>query len=352
MEFDLESRKWKEFKVKEIFSVIEKCKCSKVSELKKGTTPYVGATNRNNGQMSFVDAPKKITPGNCIVFICDGQGSIGYAIYKEKDFVGSTTLKVGRYNGINRYNANFIVSALDKNRIIYNYGYKRTENRLKNEIIYLPINEQGKPDYVFMEQYIRYIEESKKTQYLEIAKIRLASMKKTEIVRLEEKKWKAFRVTELFDKIQRGKRLTKANQIAGDMPYVSSTSLNNGVDNFVVYKEGMRVYSNCLSIANSGSVGSSFYEPFKYVASDHVTHLKNDKYNMYIYLFIATLTNRWSSKYNFNLEINDPRIAREKIVLPIDDNGNPDYIYMERYIKNLMIKKYEQYLELMSTKII
>ena len=107
---------WKEFKVKDLFLEIEKCKCNNVSKLKMGKTPYVGATNRNNGVIKFVEADEKlITKGNCIVFICDGQGSIGYSIYRKSDFVGSTTLKVGRNVKINEFNAQFIVSALDKN---------------------------------------------------------------------------------------------------------------------------------------------------------------------------------------------------------------------------------------------
>ena len=295
--------------------------------------------------MSFVDADSKKTKGNCIVFICDGQGSIGYSVYKESDFVGSTTLKVGRYPGINRYNANFIVSALDKNRVIYNYGYKRTENRLKNETIFLPVDNKGRPDYLFMEEYTKLLEQKKKDEYVYCVQQKILELREIEIEALSEKEWKAFFVTDLFPEIQRGKRLTKVKQTAGSVPYVSSTALNNGVDNFIEKKDGMRVFQNCLSVANSGSVGSSFYEPFEYVASDHVTHLYNPDFNMYIYLFIATLTNRWSKKYNFNLEISDKRIEREKIVLPVDGDMQPDLAYMEQYIKNMLIKKYKQYLE-------
>lgn len=31
-------------------------------------------------------------------------------------------------------------------------------------------------------------------------------------------------------------------------------------------------------------------------------------------------------------------------MLPISDDGKPDYEYMEQYAKNMMLKKYEQYL--------
>ncbi len=44
------------------------------------------------------------------------------------------------------------------------------------------------------------------------------------------------------------------------MPYISSTAINNGIDNFISNKKKVRVFSNCLSIANSGSVGACFYQ--------------------------------------------------------------------------------------------
>lgn len=160
---------------------------------------------------------------------------------------------------------------------------------------------------------------------------------------LSSKDWKDFNLISLFTTIQRGRRLTKANQAKGDIPYVSSTAMNNGVDNFISNSKGVRMFSNCITIANSGSVGSSFYHPYKFVASDHVTHLKNENMNMFIYLFIASITNRLSDKYNFNREINDKRISRETILLPINDQGMPDYDFMEQYIRNIVITKYKKY---------
>lgn len=167
------------------------------------------------------------------------------------------------------------------------------------------------------------------------------------MLNLNDREWKPFFLTELFPVIQRGKRLKSENHIPGEMPYVSSSALCNGVDNFISNTEKVRIFSNCISLANSGSVGSSFYEPFSFVASDHVTHLKNEKYNKYHYLFIASIMNRLSQKYNFNREINDNRISREKIMLPIDTEGNLDLDFMEQYIKERerqLIQKYKGFI--------
>lgn len=164
------------------------------------------------------------------------------------------------------------------------------------------------------------------------------------VLDLNEKDWKEFFLTDIFPTIQRGKRLIAENQISGAMPYVSSSATSNGVSNYISNSENVRIFYNCLSLANSGSVGASFYEPFAYVASDHVTHLKNENFCSYDYLFIAALTNRLSQKYNFNREINDNRISREKILLPVDENDNPDYDYMRKYIKEREIQKRDKYL--------
>lgn len=164
---------------------------------------------------------------------------------------------------------------------------------------------------------------------------------------LENKEWKEFSLTEIFPKIQRGKRLKKADHITGVIPYVSSTALNNGIDGFIGNTKGVRVFQDCLTIANSGSVGSTFYQPSKVVASDHVTKLENKKFNKYIYLFLATMVSRLHEKYSFNREINDFRIRKEKILLPINENGNPDYAFMENYMRKKeteLLNKYQSYI--------
>lgn len=170
-----------------------------------------------------------------------------------------------------------------------------------------------------------------------------------EIENLAEKNWKEFFLKSIFKEVQRGKRLKKDDQILGEVPYISSTSMNNGVDNFIENNTNVRIFSNCLTVANSGSVGSSFYHPYSFVASDHVTHLANNEFSKYIYLFIAALTNRLSEKYNFNREINDKRISREKIMLPVTKKGELDFEYMEQYTKNLVARKRIQYNTFLST---
>lgn len=186
-------------------------------------------------------------------------------------------------------------------------------------------------DFIFQEKGL----EVSKTEAIKIKKIK----------GLSEKEWNEFYLKDIFPEIQRGKRLKKRDHIPGKIPYVSSTSMNNGIDDFIGNTKNVRKFSNCLSLANSGSVGATFFQPITFIASDHVTKLKNIHFNKYTYLFIAAITTRLREKYSFNREINDPRIQREKIVLPINEKNQPDYKYMEEYMKLLEIKLLKIYKE-------
>lgn len=161
---------------------------------------------------------------------------------------------------------------------------------------------------------------------------------------LTKKEWNHFLIPVIFDHVQRGRRLKNADHIPGKVPYVSSTANNNGVDDYIEATKGTRVFGDCISLANSGSVGTAFYEPFNFVASDHITSLKKIGTSKFVYLFLITTIEQQGVNFNFNREINDARINRMQIMLPVNDMGEPDYAYMEQYAKNMMVRKYKQYL--------
>lgn len=153
----LSGLKWKLFRLDSIF-IVERGKCGSAEKLleKGGEIDYIGAKKEDNGFMYRVKRDDKfITIGNCIVFIGDGQGSVGFSTYQEKDFIGSTTLSMGRSEKLNKYNGIFIISILDKERFKYSFGRKWNGDKLKSTQLRLPADEYGDPDWDFMESYIK-----------------------------------------------------------------------------------------------------------------------------------------------------------------------------------------------------
>ncbi len=364
MNLSLENRKWKEFLFPDVFEIKKGYYNKKPLSSGKGTIPFLSATQFNNGVSEFYtfseiknasktgddkndhSIDEKIFKGNCIAVT--NNGSVGFAFYQKKDFTCSHDINplYLKKHKLNTHLAKFLISTIEKQRICFEYARKWRPMRMVKSKILLPTNSKGEPDYAFMEQYMRHKEQEKQKEYQQFIKLRIDNLKKTpKTVSLKEKKWGEFFLNEIFTEIQRGKRLKKADHIEGNQPYISSTGLNNGLDGYVGNTENVRVFSNCITLANSGSVGSCFYQPYSFVASDHVTKLENNDFSKSVYLFISSIVSRLGVKYSFNREMNDTRIKREKIMLPINKNSEPDYEFMESYMNNLEYKKLTEYLK-------
>lgn len=349
----LDEKEWKPIKISNIFETIKPGKISQANQFEKvsnGGINYIAATNRNNGVLCQLepseDLKKKVQAGNCIGFIKDGDGSAGYAIYKHEPFASTVNVIYGYADWLNCENGLFFVAAQDMIEDKYSHGYKRNLQHLRGDKVMLPVDDACNPDYEYMAEYTRQKRDAMLDKYRKYVEAHITELGElVEIPTLDGKEWNHFRMPEIFGLIQRGKRLKNADHVPGIVPYVSSTANNNGVDDYIEATPGTRAFGDCISLANSGSVGTAFYEPFEYVASDHVTALKTEGMSKYVYLFLTSTIEKQGSNFNFNREINDARIKNMQIMLPVTDSGEPDYAYMEQYAKNMMLRKYQQYLE-------
>src|SRR5699024_6626702 len=247
-------------------------------------------------------------------------------------------IQVLEHEKMNKQIAKFLIPLIKILMNKFSWGSNgATLTRLKRSKILLPVKSDNTPDWYYMEQYIQRQESESLERTVQFLRDELAKISGFKQVTLEDVDWQEFKVNKLFYKIQRGKRLTRANQIEGSIPYVSSTALNNGVDNYVSddLKVPFRRFKNVLVIANSGSVGTTTYHPYEFVASDHVTTLFFKDLNKYVAMFLKTSLSKIANKYTFNREINDTRINNEKIMLPATLSGEPDYEFMENYIKGM-----------------
>lgn len=50
---------------------------------------------------------------------------------------------------------------------------------------------------------------------------------------------------------------------------------------------------------------------------------------------MTPMIQRLSEKYSFNREINDDRIKREKILLPVTNNGDIDFDFMSSFMQQI-----------------
>lgn len=327
---------WNEFFMEEIVN-IENGKRLTKNDMKPGNIPFIGASEQNNGVTAYTSSKNESIAKN--VLGVNYNGSVGFSFYHPYEAIFSDDVKRVSWKDEshnNKYTLLFLSSMIKKQKDKYAYGYKFNSQRMKRQKLLLPVREDSSIDWQFMEDYMRQKEKEILEPTIEKLCKRLID---NEILgggkSLEAKQWKEFNFTDVFTKIQRGKRLKKADHKEGKMPYVSSTSLNNGVDRYIGNDGGVRIFSDCLTLANSGSVGSTFFHQYAFVASDHVTQLKREGLDKYAYLFLAPIVSRLSEKYSFNREINDERIKREKLLLPVNADGQIDFAFMSSFMKDV-----------------
>lgn len=159
---ELKTNVWEWFDTSSIFR-LEKCKCYSATDLLESGKDiyYIGAKKSHNGVMQKVEYVEElVSKGNCIVFIGDGHGSVGFATYQPIDFIGSSTLICGYHPKLNKYNSLFLVTVLDLERFKYSFGRKYGMKQLLKTKIKLPAK-NGVPDFDFMENYIKSLPYSK-----------------------------------------------------------------------------------------------------------------------------------------------------------------------------------------------
>jgi hypothetical protein len=346
MKVDLQNIQWSEFELEELFNIYTGGDLI-ISRITKGNIPIISHSILNNGVADWTSpiTGQKLFDSSKTISLAD-RGNF-YAYTQKVDFYIGTRVKAleAKFENCNKDLLQFICPLINKQSVKFSYGNNATGGIDKLKIL-LPIDSKKQPDFGFMRNYIRLTEQKKNKEYQDYILQRINILKNyKKVEQLNQKEWSEFFLKDIFTNIQRGKRLKKGDHKKGNMPYISSSAMNNGIDGYVSNKEKVRIFKKCLSLANSGSVGATFYHPYSFVASDHITKLENEYFNEFIYLFIASITSRLSEKYSFNREINDNRIQREKVLLPVDKKGQPDYNYMENYIKKLEYEKLTKYIE-------
>ncbi|MDU0441583.1 restriction endonuclease subunit S [Staphylococcus haemolyticus] len=143
---------WEDYFIEFLFQIKPGKRLTK-KEFTKGSKPFIGSSDHNNGVTNFVDNHNSSEDFN--VLGVNYNGSVVenfYHPYKAlfSDDVKRLSLKI---NG-NKYMYLFIKNMILKQKEKYQYGYKFNSTRMKRQIIKLP-TKNNQPDYYFMEQYMK-----------------------------------------------------------------------------------------------------------------------------------------------------------------------------------------------------
>jgi len=281
--------------------------------------PFVARTEKNNGVVGRVKLIGGINPNppNTISVSCGGSVMASF-LQEEPYYSGFHVLYLTPKIKLDKRELLYYCMCLKQNAWKYSYG-RQANKTLKN--LEIP-PKKDIPPWVY----------SIKIQELE--KKPLISKE----YELNIKSWKWFKISDLF--IIKGTKHITAEDILeyrnGNYPFIVTSSRNNGVEGFYDY---FTEESNVLTI-DSATVGTCFYQGSNFSASDHVEKLiPQFNLNKFNALFLTTIINLEKIRYGYGRKFSQKRISETKIKLPVDKNGNPDWEFMENYIKSLNYSK-------------
>ena len=354
----LNADRWRPFCRGRLFDIRKGSRLTS-DDQEEGNNNYIGAIDSNNGIAKHI-GQNPIHEGNTISL--SYNGSVGEAFYQPEPYWATDDVNAlySKYEGFNSFIGLFLVAVIRQEKYRFSYGRKWTLEKMKVSEIFLPIQHHADgtpfvdpafkysdagyvPDWEFMENYIKSLHHTPLT----------TKNKASQVPALNVTGWKEFVFTDIF-KLRGGFYNKKPeHSIDGNIPFLASTETNNGVtENYSIedIKQWDKVGNedntldkklfegNCIAVTVNGSVCNAFYQSQRFTCSHDITalYLKNHDLNPYIALFLCTMIMMDKYRWSYGRKPHDvKKFGKSIIKLPVDSNNDPDWIFMENYIKSL-----------------
>lgn len=333
----IDTSEWKEFRIKDLFETQKKGNKLQVPTgasvpvqdlLENGATPRITVTGSNNGIFGFYDYCGKNIADYRVFNNFVSVSFLGTVFYQEGNATLDMKVHCLKPKGItlNKYTGRFLVGAIRASLRESTYSDQISSLILPEMSIKLPATPDGDPDWAYMESYMADLE-AKVAESLTL----LQAAKDAEKKKVDTREWGEFRVGELFVQ-ERGKEKAPKQNEPGDCPLIQETNNNNGFDRMVVPTKVIKGNSITVSINYAQNV---FYQADDFCASVNIAVLRNNHLNRYNSQFVCSVLRNAHQKFDYTSKISKELLNKEMIMLPVDKTGQPDWGYMEEYMRKV-----------------
>lgn len=323
----IETKDWKEFKLEDLFDACLSKDDIQPTDIVEGNTPLISSGKENNGIIAYIsdDKAKLWNAGTITVDM------FGKAFYQTNSYhcvshgrVNILIPKVQFSERVGKYIACVIEMVSIKK---YQFTEMCTGKKLLKDIIKLPVDDNENPDWNYMEDYIKNLEGRVKDTLDKFSQ-------KNTSEKIDTRDWKEFKVGDLFD-AERGKIKRLQSQNDGNTPVIAAGFSNQGIAG--MYDVDAE-YENKITISCNGvGCGSAFYHPYPFnLNGDAIVLTELKPMNDLVKQFISCMLNGvLTRKYSYEEKCSADKAKDATIKLPVDDNGEPDWVYMENFMKQI-----------------
>lgn len=333
----IDTSEWKDFRVGDLFD-IHPTRAYKLTNAQlieeDGTNPVVVNSAYNNGHGGYSSQPTT-EHGNMVTF--SDTVDANTIFYQSDDFIGYPHVQglypIANEQHWNKYTYQFFVSLFKKTALTkqFDYGNKFRRDIAIQMTVRLPITAGGEPDWQYMEDYMKKIEEKAKDKLLSLSLDRTKS-------KIDTSHWKEFRLSRIVDEYYISKSLDYGHLQEGDTVFINRSKTNNGIQGYVDAKAYEK--PDCITIGMIGNSKHAFWQTTCFVTSQNILVLRNQSWNNYSASYICSIINSLLNDFQDYKDIikKDEWMNNTHIKLPITSTGEPDWQYMENYMKAVELK--------------
>ena len=143
--------------------------------------------------------------------------------------------------------------------------------------------------------------------------------------------WGMFKIGELFEQ-ERGKEKSPKQNMDGECPLIQEINTNNGVDRNV---EPTKIFKGNAITISINYAQNVFYQKNDFCASVNIAIIRNKHLDEYSGRFICSILHKLHQRFTYTDKISKEIINNEEIPLPIDNDGNPNWNYMNEYMRDI-----------------
>lgn len=336
----IDTSEWKEFRVGELFEACLSKDDIQPKDFVEGKIPLVSSGKENNGIIAFVEDEKaRLWEKNTLTI-----DMFGKVFYQESPYFA---VSHGRVNillpkiSMTKGCLQFIGCAIEKVASQkYAFNEMCTGTKVLKNNIKLPSTPDGAPDWAYMESYMANLE-TKVAESLTM----LQAAKDAEKKKVDTREWGEFHLYDIFS-ISMGNKFDRSKMCEVDegINFVGRSALTNGVACAVTSvedKKGNTVQpypAGDITIALGGSIGAAFVQDKEFYTSQNVCVLHTDDHSITErakWFVAASITASCGNYEAFTDELNRHIRTDFIIRLPMDKTGQPDWAYMEEYMRKV-----------------
>ncbi|WP_159436113.1 restriction endonuclease subunit S [Anaerosalibacter sp. Marseille-P3206] len=164
--------------------------------------------------------------------------------------------------------------------------------------------------------------------------------------KIDVSSWGEFNLNELFGKPTRGTRLKQSARITGEIPLVTAGIENQGIAGYI--SKGWELFTG-LNITID-MFGNSFFRDYNFYADDNILVLHDEKKTENQLLYIVSTLHYLKSLYSYKDQYRLGSYKKTVIKLPQTSDGEPDWNYMDDFIREKKKKARNKFESIISVK--